>query len=164
MMRKSSRLLCVKHTHSFFFHFRGSLPACLAASPFSLLFNLMSGACSLLHYLSLFAFYLFSVSSPNVFCDLQFELFLNYCLFSLTLPCMSPSFPALVVLVRLFSSPFTLAHVLVFFIYIFTSLPHNSCALPSLLLSPLSFSLSDYCCLLICLLFLPQKPPGHSSD
>lgn len=74
-----------------------------------------------------------------------FLLFVSFLTFNLNRPrtlsficwlthLCSFSFPASVVLASLFSSPFTLVHLLVFLIYIF-SLSHNSCALPSLCLS-----------------------------
>lgn len=74
-----------------------------------------------------------------------FLLFMSFLTFNLNRPhtlsricwlthLCSFSFPASVVLASLFSSPFTLAHLLVFLIYIF-SLSPNSCALPSLCLS-----------------------------
>lgn len=84
------------------------------------------------------------------FFDLQLELYLNlfllfadfsiYLSFSLQ-PWSSPL-------------PFTLVHLLAFFIFIFPSPQQQLC-------SSLPLSLSDYCCLFICLLFLPQKPSGE---
>lgn len=85
-------------------------------------------------------------SLPLPFISSVFLLFMSFLTFNLNIShplsfiCRLPHlcsffFPSSVVLVSLFSSPFALVHLLAFFIYIFPSLSHNSCALPSLCLS-----------------------------
>lgn len=76
------------------------------------------------------------------FSNLQFFFFSLYAIPERQRP---PLLPAEVILVSFVSLPLTLVHFLSFFIYVFPSLSHNSCAIPSLCLSlPLRLLLPLY--------------------